>query len=171
MKRTILGLLTLLTFCGTVFAAAEEKTWTETKFGPELINASGEKFKTAEVLKDKLVLVYFSASWCPPCRAFTPKLVEFYKETVKENKLAVVLIGSDRSAEAMQGYMEKYKMPWYAVPFEAPEAAAVKRELKIRGIPTLAVFNENGQLLTTGARRDVTLRGAKAVDSWRTPAR
>ncbi len=31
------------------------------------------------VLKDKkLVLFYFSAHWCPPCRLFTPILKDFY---------------------------------------------------------------------------------------------
>lgn len=28
----------------------------------------------AEHLKDKVVVLYFSAHWCPPCRQFTPVL-------------------------------------------------------------------------------------------------
>ena len=173
MKRTILGLLTLLTFCGTVFAeedAPAEKTWAETKFGTELINASGKKFKTADALKDKLVLVYFSASWCPPCRAFTPKLVDFYKKAIRQNEITVVLVGWDKTADAMKNYMKKYAMPWYAVPFEAPENAAVKRELTVNGIPALAVYEKDGRLLSGGARWDVMLLGTKAVDAWRSPA-
>ncbi len=32
-----------------------------------------------EALADKqVVLFYFSARWCPPCRVFTPLLNEFY---------------------------------------------------------------------------------------------
>ena len=173
MKHAILGLLTLLTFCGAVFAEADapaEKTWAETKFGEELINASGKKFKTAEVLKDKMVAVYFSASWCGPCCAFTPKLVDFYKKAIKKNDLAIVLVGSDKTADAMKAYMKKYGMPWYAVPFEAPEAAAVKQELHVNGIPALAVYEKTGRLLSGSARWDVMLLGTKAIDAWRSPA-
>ena len=172
MKRTILGLMALLTFCGAVFAEEDvqaEKTWTETKFGGELINASGKKFKTAEALKDKMVLVYFSASWCGPCRAFTPKLVDFYKKAIRQNEITVVLVGWDKTADAMKTYMKKYGMTWYAVPFGAPEVAALNKELRVNGIPTLAVYEKDGRLLSGGARWDVMLLGTKAIEAWRSP--
>lgn len=28
--------------------------------------------------KAKVVCLFFAAHWCPPCRAFTPKLIKFY---------------------------------------------------------------------------------------------
>ena len=52
-----------------------------------LVKLLGETLKTkdgvastAEALKGKqAVALYFSAHWCPPCRGFTPQLVETYK--------------------------------------------------------------------------------------------
>lgn len=174
MKKTILGLLVSLMFCGAAFAEedapATEKPWQETKFGAELLNASGKMFKTEDVLKNKLVLVYFSASWCPPCRAFTPKLVEFYKKAAKQHEIAVVLVGWDKTADAMKAYMKKYGMPWYAVPFGAPENAALKKELRVNGIPSLAVYDKTGRLLSGNARWDVMILGTKAVDAWQSPS-
>ena len=52
-------------------------TWAVDFFGDELKSKSGA-VKTAEALADKVVAIYFSAHWCPPCRGFTPKLAEIY---------------------------------------------------------------------------------------------
>merc|ERR1711988_1096091 len=37
----------------------------------------------------KPIGLYFSAHWCPPCRGFTPKLAEFYKDGLKD-KMEIV---------------------------------------------------------------------------------
>ena len=34
--------------------------------------------------KKKIIGVYFCASWCPPCKAFTTELIKFYKEMQKK---------------------------------------------------------------------------------------
>lgn len=145
-------------------AAAEGGSLLE-KFPAELVNASGKKFDKATALNGKMVAVYFSASWCGPCRGFTPKLIEFYKKTAKKNNLEIVFVSSDRSADAMEKYMKK--MPWLAMPFGSPEAAALKKELKVRGIPKLVVFDANGKLISENARRDVVMLGKKAIKAWK----
>ncbi len=53
------------------------------KFDHHLVTMENGRFKTfdASTLKGvKFWAFYYSASWCSPCRAFTPKLVDFYKE-------------------------------------------------------------------------------------------
>ena len=61
-----------------------------------------------------VLMFYFSAHWCPPCRKLTPLLVEFYQELRKENidssEFDVVFISSDRSQEQFDDYYEE--MPW-----------------------------------------------------------
>lgn len=42
--------------------------------GATLVLNDGSKVKAEEHLKGKVVALYFSAGWCPPCRNFTPKL-------------------------------------------------------------------------------------------------
>lgn len=48
--------------------------------GKNLVKADGSKVDADTVLGTKKVICfYFSAHWCPPCRAFTPVLKDFYE--------------------------------------------------------------------------------------------
>ena len=43
------------------------------------IRADGSTLEADAALANKeLILIYFSAHWCPPCKRFTPILKEFY---------------------------------------------------------------------------------------------
>lgn len=42
--------------------------------GVEIVTGDGQKVTADKHLEGKIVALYFSAGWCPPCRAFTPKL-------------------------------------------------------------------------------------------------
>lgn len=71
---------------------------------------------TAELLnRKKVVAVYFSASWCPPCRQFTPVLAKLYGELNKRRpgQFEVVWVSGDRTQEDFLAYYKK--MPWLAV--------------------------------------------------------
>ena len=50
-----------------------------------------------EVLKDKVVLVDFSASWCGPCKMLAPVL-ESVSETMKD-KVTIVKVDVDESMD------------------------------------------------------------------------
>lgn len=48
--------------------------------GKTLRKADGSTHQADTALEGKgIVLIYFSAHWCPPCRAFTPVLKDFYE--------------------------------------------------------------------------------------------
>ena len=65
-------------------------------FGPKLHSKDGE-IDTATALKDKVVGIYFSAHWCPPCRSFTPELAKTYKLLTEEQQkdFEIVFVSSD----------------------------------------------------------------------------
>ena len=50
----------------------------------KLEDASGKEVDPSS-LKGKTVGLYFSAHWCPPCRAFTPSLVKFRDKHAEED--------------------------------------------------------------------------------------
>ena len=48
--------------------------------GQTLVKSDGSSVTADSALEGKdLVLYYFSAHWCPPCRQFTPMLKDFYE--------------------------------------------------------------------------------------------
>lgn len=149
-----------------LFQLSANENWFAEKFPEKLINKSGKEVDAATALKDKMVAVYFSASWCGPCRGFTPILVKFYKQTAKKSGIELIFVSSDKTSADMMGYMEKYSMPWLGLPFDALQKTALKKELGVAGIPRLVVFGKDGKLLSRDARWDVTILGAKAVEAW-----
>ena len=163
MKKILLLLSLVFTLAFNL--AAEEGEWFAGKMPGTLINASGKSIDTAQALKGKIVAFYFSASWCGPCRGFTPTLVKFYKQVAKKKNVEIVFISSDKTEKDMKAYMKK--MPWLAIDFNEKERTAFKNEMKVNGIPTLIVFDENGKIISQNARWDVVVLGSKAVEAWK----
>jgi len=125
--------------------------------GASLYNKVGSKVSTVDALRGKkFILLYFSASWCPPCKAFTPILAEFYKKCAKEAKLEIIYVSSDRSVEAFNEYYGK--MPWLAIPTDE-EAAERKTNLAklfdVSGIPMTIVLDGEGKYYMTDNPRTV----------------
>ena len=148
-------------------AEGAQKQWYEETF-TKLTNAKGEDVPVS-TLKDKIVGVYFSASWCGPCRGFTPQLVKFYKRGAGKENFEIVFVSSDRTADAMKAYMKKDSMPWTAIPFGDASASALKNKLGIRGIPTLVIFGSDGKIISQDGRWDVVMLGPKALEAWKSP--
>merc|ERR1712118_578988 len=101
----------------------------------------------------KAIGIYFSAHWCPPCRGFTPKLAQFYKDGLRD-KMEIVFVSSDRDQDS---FNENYhEMPWLAMPFEKrTEKAALSDAFGISGIPSFVVLSADGTVITTEGRRHV----------------
>ncbi|XP_060534104.1 nucleoredoxin-like [Cylas formicarius] len=106
-------------------------------------------------LSDGVRGFYFSAHWCPPCRAFTPQLADAYKIVRKrEPHFEIIFVSSDRSIDSYNAYLES--MPWLSVPFQHASVRAELAQLYgIRGIPTLLLLDSNGHVITMDARAEL----------------
>jgi len=113
---------------------------------PELIRLFGERSRlwypsmekfvdASEVLSNKIILLYFSASWCTPCKQFTPTLSNFYtimkskvlsrresrigkqgdveEKDVVDDDFEVIFLSSDYLNHSYKSYASE--MPWYCV--------------------------------------------------------
>ena len=122
----------------------------------KLLTHAGELVDAETALADKkVVLCYFSAHWCPPCRQFTPKLKDFYEE-LSDSPLAIIFVSSDRDEQSMKDYFKDHGS-YFAVPFSDTELVkALKQNCGVSGIPMLAVIDKKGQMLHGNGRADVT---------------
>ncbi|MBR2910483.1 MAG: redoxin family protein, partial [Lentisphaeria bacterium] len=134
--RIVFSIITF--FCAVQLSADEH--WFSKSFSEKLVYKDGRVTNTAKILNGKTVAVYFSASWCGPCRLFTPKLVDFYNSCAGKKNIEVVFASSDRTPDAMRQYMQKANMPWSAIPFDAQKLAQLRRKFRVNGIPRLIVF-------------------------------
>ena len=163
MKKIFLSLL--FVFCSFLMFAEEGGDWIAKKIPAKLIKNNKKQVDAASVLNGKMVLLYFSASWCGPCRNFTPELVKFYKSTCKKENIEVVLVTSDKTENAMMKYFKK--MPWYALAFNDPAIKNLKTEFKVTGIPKLVVLDSKGKMISANGRNEVVRLGEKAAEAWK----
>ncbi|KAH7696928.1 nucleoredoxin, partial [Aphelenchoides avenae] len=66
---------------------------------------------------DKLVALYFSAHWCPPCRQVTPILKDFYNELTDSEDFEIVFVPFHRSDADLQSYLKEAHGDSLHVPF------------------------------------------------------
>lgn len=123
-----------------------------------------------KVLRDKKVIaIYFSAHWCPPCRLFTPVLKDFYEEIMENvgEELAIVFVSADRSETKMESYFKEEHGKWFAIQFHDEVAETLKKNCSLTGIPKLAIVNKKGEMVHGDARSDVqNLKPWKAYKKW-----
>ena len=67
-----------------------------------------------ESYRGKVVLVDFWATWCGPCRAEIPNVLEMY-EAYHDKGFDVLGISLDATPEAAKKYVEENKLPWSSI--------------------------------------------------------
>ncbi len=114
---------------------------------------------------NKVVCLYFSAAWCPPCQGFTPILIDFYNEVnVEEKQLEIILITRDSSKEEFEEFFAQ--MPWIAIPYDDPRIKTLTEIHNIKGLPSLLVLKKNGEIATRTGKVDVVNDGIDAFKKW-----
>ena len=137
--------------------------------GEHVIANGGEVVPVNKLVETKIIGLYFSASWCPPCKKFSELLIPFY-ETVNEKhkEFEVVLFPFDQNEDAAKKYFAH--MPWLSVPFGNEHIKKTSAELKVNGIPAFFIYKHDGTLISSEGRKDVTTNGEQALKIWKEKA-
>lgn len=155
MKTKVILTVAALGFAG--YVAAQQMHGGLTRYeritevtGPEIYRYGQLDRQAAYLDQREYLLVFFSASWCPHCRDFTPRLQDFYAKH-QGRSFEVLLVPRDRSEEELQGYYRGFRMPWPAVPFDRGD---VIDKLAVwyagpGGIPNLVLLDRQGRVLSS----------------------
>lgn len=133
--------------------------WATENFGDTLLTRDGLRATSDLLSRKRFVAVHFGASWCPPCNAFLPVLMDFYanvKREVGADEFEVVFV----SADTEQTHFEEYfnKTSFCALPFDTPPEvlANLRQVYGARGVPHIVVLDSSGAIKEANCRYTIT---------------
>lgn len=98
---------------------------------------------TFEGAEGKTVLLNFFATWCPPCKAEIPHLVELQEKYKDKFAVVAVLLEENKKNEELSAFIKEHKINYFVsnspANFEAAELFGVK------GFPTMYMFDKSGK--------------------------
>jgi thiol-disulfide isomerase/thioredoxin len=106
----------------------------------------GGDFSTAK-WKGKVVMVDFWATWCPPCRASLPEVIERYKK-YHDQGFEILGVSSDVYKKDLTSFLaQNTDMVWPQLFTPSPDQMSPQgKKFQIQGVPTVFLIDRNGVL-------------------------
>jgi peroxiredoxin len=112
---------------------------------PELpiFDRAGKKVDLTQQ-KDKILIVHFWATWCPPCVEETPALSKFWEQYKNRDDVALYAISVDKDWKTIDDFFEKNpsSLPLYRDPGEA-----TAKRFGSSQYPETYIVNRKGRVL------------------------
>jgi len=104
----------------------------------------GIKFKGYE---GKIIILDFFATWCPPCRAEIPHLVDLQKKYKDKIQIFSVLMEENKDNLELDDFIKEFKINYPVL--NSKENFFLSQALGgIRSLPTIVIYDKNGAYLT-----------------------
>lgn len=113
---------------------------------------NGKTFMLSGFLnKNKYTLIDFWGTWCGPCVALTPSIINLNKKF--ENKLSILGIAVDNNTAVVKKYISKKKIPWKNafISLDRCWKNNIIKKLKVQGYPTLILLDSTGKIVYRGS--------------------
>ncbi len=93
--------------------------------------------------RDKVLVLNFWATWCPPCRAEMPA-IEALHQALKDQGLVWLAINSGEDRATIKSYIDKYS---YTFPILLDPRNSNMRKYGIQGLPATIIVNKSGYVV------------------------
>jgi len=112
----------------------------------ELKDTNNASIQLSNIIqKNKVVLIDFWASWCPPCRKQNPRLAEIYNN-YKSKGFEIVGISSDRDTSRFIKTVKEDNMNWINL-MDRTDETAVSEMYQIPTVPYYVLINKDGIII------------------------
>ena len=112
-----------------------------------LRGVEGEEIPPSKFQNLEFILIYFSASFCPPSKPFTEMLLTFYQEAnIEKQVLEIIQVTFDTQESDYKKFLEK--IPWPRFSLGDTKSKELIAKYEITGVPRLVVLNSNFELIS-----------------------
>lgn len=101
---------------------------------------------TDPLLKGKVVLLNFWATWCPPCKKEMPTLNRLYEMYQKDFVIIGILYEKNKNSQELSKFMSDYNMK-FPVTVSEENFRMAKAFDDVRKIPESFMYGKDGKLL------------------------
>ena len=155
MKILLTAILTLLIFTGCSKENTNETTQSESsqKISNDIVlqDTSGQKIKVKSLkngfifkgYENKVVLVNFFATWCPPCKAEIPHLNNLQEKYKKDLKIISILLEENKSNEDVIKFMNNNDIE-FTITNSKDNYKLAKAVGGVKSIPLMLIYDRNG---------------------------
>jgi cytochrome c biogenesis protein CcmG, thiol:disulfide interchange protein DsbE len=123
----------------------------------ELPTLDGGRFRLADDVGRRVIILNFFATWCGPCRAEMPELERYQREA--GDTVRLIGVDAQEHADLVRGFIQQVKTTF---PIVVDADGAVLRRYGVEAFPTTVVIGANGRIILYEvgmvANADVSLR-------------
>jgi thiol-disulfide isomerase/thioredoxin len=112
---------------------------------------AGKTMQLSTMLKGKITFLNFWGTWCPPCRAEIPHLIDLHK-TYKDRGFNIIGFALERQGDAItnvKNYVTKSGINYRNFPSREYSESFAKKFGEIQFVPTTFVIGRDGKVLET----------------------
>ena len=118
----------------------------------DFYDVDGNRFTLSD-LRGKAVYIDCWATWCGPCRAQTPYMIELYNHYKDDPRIQLVSVSLDKNEKQWKAVVAEENLAWPQYIVHDEFECALCKNYDVVGIPRFMFFDKDGCILSLDAKR------------------